>query len=187
MKEVKIGNQIWLAENLNIDCFRNGDQIPQVKNAKEWAKAGEEQKPAWCYFKNDSKEGVKYGKLYNWFAINDARGLAPEGWHVPTDLEWKQLSDFLDGENIAGKKMKHSEGWPAGKNGTNSSGFSGLPGGYRLFNGKFENVDYEGYWWCAEEYTVKYIWLRFLVYHADVLFRNYGSKSNGYSVRCIKD
>jgi uncharacterized protein (TIGR02145 family) len=187
MKEVKIGDQIWMLENLNVDCFRNGDSIPQVKNAKEWTIAGENKQPAWCYYKNDVKEGQKYGKLYNWYAVNDERGLAPEGWHVPTDLEWKSISDLFGGEYTSGIKMKNTEGWPTGRNGNNLTGFSGLPGGYRIFNGKFENVDYQGYWWCADECSDKYVWLRFLVYNFDSLSRNYGSKSNGYSVRCIKD
>ena len=94
-KSVKIDNQEWMAENLNIDKFRNGDRIPEVKINEEWEKAGNEKKPAWCFYDNDPANGEKYGKLYNWHAVNDPRGLAPEGWHVPSDEEWKNFNRFF--------------------------------------------------------------------------------------------
>lgn len=84
-KTVTIGNQVWMAENLNVDKFRNGDLILQAKTEEEWKKAGENKHPAWCYFDNDTANDAKYGKLYNWYAVNDPRGLAPAGWHIPTD------------------------------------------------------------------------------------------------------
>ena len=82
---VKIGSQVWATENLNVDRFRNGDPIPQAKTAEEWQNAGNNQQPAWCYYNNDPKNGESYGKLYNWYAVNDRRGLAPQGWHIPSD------------------------------------------------------------------------------------------------------
>ena len=103
-EEVTIGNQIWMTKNLNVDKFRNGDPILEAKTDEEWQKAGEKKQPAWCYYDNDPKNGEQYGKLYNWYAVNDPRGLAPEGYHVPTDAEWTQLSDYLGGEDVAGKK-----------------------------------------------------------------------------------
>ena len=126
-KSIKIDNQVWMAENLNVGNFRNGDPIPEAKTDEEWVSAGKEGKPAWCYYENKIENGVKYGKLYNWYAINDPRGLAPKGWHVPTDTEWRQVTLFLGGEDAAGTKMKSPAGWTHDGNGTNVSGFSGLP------------------------------------------------------------
>jgi uncharacterized protein (TIGR02145 family) len=108
-KSVKIGTQTWMTENLNVSTFRNGDPIPEVKTNEEWKKAGENKQPAWCYYDNDPKNGAKYGKLYNWYAVNDPRGLAPAGWHIPTDEEWTTLGDHLGDDD--GKKMKSTSGW----------------------------------------------------------------------------
>ena len=110
-KSVKIGTQTWTTENLNVSTFRNGDPISEAKTNEEWDEAGKNKQPAWCYYENDPKNGAKYGKLYNWYAVNDPRGLAPAGWHVPSDAEWTILSDFLGGGMTAGKKMKSLSGW----------------------------------------------------------------------------
>ncbi len=109
--EVKIGNQVWMIKNLDVNTFRNGEAIPEAKTEDEWIKAGEEGKSAWCYYENDPKNGEKYGKLYNWYAVVDPRGLAPKGWHVPSDAEWSSLINYLGGNEIAGKKMKSKHGW----------------------------------------------------------------------------
>jgi len=102
-KKISIDNQVWMAENLNVGNFRNGDPILQAKTDDEWARAGKEGKAAWCDYENKPENGTKYGKLYNWFAVNDQRGLAPEGWHVPTDAEWRQTTLFLGGEDAAAR------------------------------------------------------------------------------------
>ena len=107
---VTIGTQTWTALNLDVATFSNDDAIPEAKTNEEWVAAGENEQPAWCYYDNDPKNGTKYGKLYNWYAVNDYRGLAPAGWHVPTDEEWTVLSTYL-GEDVAGKKMKSTSGW----------------------------------------------------------------------------
>ena len=109
--EVTIGKQVWMSENLNVDKFRNGDPIPEAKTDEEWEKAGENGEPAWCYYNNNPDNGDRYGKLYNWFAVNDPRGLAPEGWKIPSDEDWTRLTDFLGGESVAGQKMKSTEFW----------------------------------------------------------------------------
>ena len=108
-KTVTIGTQVWMKENLNVSTFRNGDSIPEAKTEEEWRAAGDAKQPAWCYYDNDPKNGEKYGKLYNWYAVNDSRGLAPAGYHVPTDEEWSVLIGFLGDD--AGKKMKSTSGW----------------------------------------------------------------------------
>ena len=183
---VKIGNQIWMTENLNIGRFQNGDIIPEAKTAEEWKAAGNTKRPAWCYYHNDPKNGDKYGKLYNWYAVKDTRGLAPEGWHVPSDAEWTVLSTFLGGKDVAGKKMKSTSGWNDNGNGTNSSGFSGLPGGYRYFYGNFASVSNNGSWWSASEDDATDAWSRGLYYYSYLVRKNY-AKKHGFSVRCVKD
>ena len=185
---VTIGTQVWMTKNLDVSTFRNGDSIPQVKSDEEWIKAGKEGKPAWCYYKNKKKNGKKYGKLYNWHAVNDSRGLAPTGCHIPTDAEWTILSAYLGGEDAAGKKMKSTSGWNDEGNGTNSSGFSGLPGGLRYKDGYYDNIGYSGYWWSASEYNTYNAYYRSLNLNYDNLYRYYYlGKGGGLSVRCLRD
>ena len=95
--EVKIGEQIWMSKNLNVSIFRNGDPIPEVKSEDDWENAAINHQPAWCYYDNEPKNGTVYGKLYNWYAVSDPRGLAPDGWHIPTDEEWTDLHLALGG------------------------------------------------------------------------------------------
>jgi len=187
LKSALLEKQSWATENLNVDCFRNGDLIPEAKTIQEWEAAGNAKSPAWCYYDNDPNNGAKYGKLYNWYAVNDTRGLAPTGWHVPTDAEWTILSDFLGGENQAGKKMKSTSGWSASGNGSNSSGFSGLPGGYRNGGGDFSYGGGYGSWWSASEFNGSDAWDRELVSSSSRLDRRFYNKSNGLSVRCVRD
>jgi uncharacterized protein (TIGR02145 family) len=214
-KSVKIGTQTWMTENLNVSTFRNGDPIPEAKTKEEWEKAGKEGKPAWCYCENDPKNGAKYGKLYNWYTVNDPRGLAPAGWHIPTDAEWTTIENYLGDD--AGKKMKSTSGWNnwdediicinckvasaeykkicsvckgTGKNGkktnsgngTNSSGFSGLPGGHPS-----GLVGKHGYWWSATEASKDTAYNRGLYRSGDDLYSVSYNKSDGLSVRCLRD
>jgi uncharacterized protein (TIGR02145 family) len=182
-----IGKQIWMTENLSVDKFRNGDPIPEAKTNEEWVKAGENKQPAWCYYDNDIAKGTKYGKLYNWYAVTDSRGLAPVGWHIPSDSEWTSLTGYLGGNSKAGKKMKSTSGWAGSGNGNNESGFFGLPGGFRFTNGTFLNVGKNGYWWSSTENDADTAWYRDLYYTNDYVFRFNYKKEDGFSVRCIKD
>lgn len=184
---VTIGKQVWMNKNLNVDKFRNGDPIPQVKTNKEWEKAGDEGKPAWCYYDNDPANGDKYGKLYNWYAVNDSRGLAPKGWHVPSDEEWTILTDYLGGEVEAGAKMKSKSGWYKEGNGTNSSGFSGLPGGNRNGYGTFDGIGNYGHWWSSTEDGTRAVWYRCLGCDTGIFSGNVYNKGIGFSVRCLRD
>jgi uncharacterized protein (TIGR02145 family) len=183
---IEIGNQGWMQINLNEDKFRNGDTIPEVRDSTEWRKASENQEPAWCYYNND-EANAKYGKLYNWYAVNDPRGLAPEGWHIPTDAEWTTLTDFLGGDGKAGVKMKSTEGWYDNGNGTNSSGFSGLPGGSRDGSGAFNYFDYSGFWWSSSESSTLSAWHCYLYSSNGNVGRTNNSKEKGLSVRCLRD
>jgi uncharacterized protein (TIGR02145 family) len=221
--EIKIDSQIWMNQNLNVNTFRNGEPIPHAKSKDEWIKAVEKKQPAWCYYENDPKNGAKYGKLYNWYAVNDPRGLAPAGWHVPSDAEWTKLENFLGTD--AGKKMKITSGWndyetdntcpncrdwndeyrkkvpcheckdnrvigakeTISGNGTNSSGFSGLPGGGRGNDGNFSDIGDDGYWWSSTETSTSNADDRYLYLYNVTLLSYYNYKEEGLSVRCLRD
>lgn len=187
-KSVRIGEQEWMSVNLNVSSFRNGDPIPEAKTEEEWLRAGEEGKPVWCYYENDPANGNKYGKLYNWYAVKDPRGLAPASWRVANDDEWRQLTDFLEDE--AGGKLKETGTvhWACPNTGaTNESGFTALPGGSRQFDGKFDGIGDYGGWWSGTEYGADRSWLRGLGYGHSGVFRQISYKNVGLSVRCIRD
>jgi len=188
---VKIGTQIWMIRNLDVDHYRNGDPIPNVTDAKVWAhlKTG-----AWCYYRNNPANGAKYGKLYNWYAVNDKRGLAPLGWHIPTDEEWTKFGNYVRRLRSKGHKLKSTDTlenghyiWRNSKmKPTNESGFSALPGGYRNNSGSFCFVGQISSWWSSSESSKSYAWSRDLDSRTE-LFRYYFKKTSGYSVRIIKD
>lgn len=183
-KKVKIGSDIWMSENLDVSKFRNGENIPKAESKEQWIKAGKNKQPAWCYYENDRKNGVKYGKLYNYYALIDSRGLAPEGWRIPNATDWKNLENKL-GKN-PGIKMKNKNGWESDGNGTNESQFSGLPGGYRGNDGNFYFEGQNGYWWIFSEARTKKVVCRNLNFKYDFLISLTASKETGFSVRCIK-
>ena len=265
-QDVKIGTQTWTSKNLDVSTFRNGEVIPEAKSKDEWDKAISNEQPAWCYYDNDVQNGKIYGKLYNWYAVNDSRGLAPKGYHIPNNEEWKILTKFLGGEDTAGWKMKSKTGWKAwnssgkkicsvcegwtdlyraGKKvcpdcedwslqyrekvpcntckdnryvkisikpciscnntkyvnvpvitvtgGDNSSGFNGLPGGFRHYYGHFEYLSEDGFWWSSSE-ALYNEWSRELNYYNSRISdynmgknHGWGFKNTGLSVRCIKD
>ena len=185
--EVTIGTQVWMSENLNVDHFRNGDPIPEAKTDEEWAEADKKMQPAWCYYDNDPANGAKYGKLYNWHAVNDARGLAPTGYRIPSEDDWKKLTAFLGRNAVAGKKMKSTSGWDKKGNGNNRSGFSGLPSGSRRADGKFFALGVAGRWWSSTE--KQSIWAAANTLDCDDggAWVIYYPKGQGFSVRCIKE
>ena len=183
-QEIKIGTQTWTTKNLDVTKYRNGDAIPQVQDAAAWKnlKTG-----AWCYYENNTANGTTYGKLYNWYAVNDKRGLAPKGYHIPSDEEWIILTNYLGGETIAGAKMKSSSGWQYNGNGTNTSGFAGLPGGCRNSNGNFYYIGADGYWWSSSESSADDAWCRDLNDDPGTVSRGSNDKRDGFSVRCLRD
>ncbi len=182
-KTVTIGTQVWMAENLNVTTFRNGDPINEVTDNIEWRLSIFD--PAWCYYNNDAANSAKYGLLYNIVAVNDRRGLAPEGWHIPTEAEWKTLLNYLGTE--ATNQLKSTSGWRDGKNGNNGSYFNALPGGYRDEKGEFQSMGENGYWWSgANSASEKEALGYFIRYY--MLVMDYDTFStDGLSVRCIKD
>ena len=188
-KTVIIGTQEWMAENLNVKHYRNGDIIPNVKDRNEWSKITT---GAWCYYDNEQDKGIIYGKLYKGFTINDPRGLAPDGWHIPSDAEWTILTDFLGGEKAAYEKLESitfpESTWPVSKP-TNESGFTALPGGYRILGYlSFYELGMAGYFWSStDESDTNSAWVRKLQYNVTRVQRVGGYKGWGLSVRCIKD
>jgi uncharacterized protein (TIGR02145 family) len=182
---VTIGTQKWSLYNLDVTTYRNGDTIPQVTDTAAWAGLTS---GAWCYYNNDSSNGNTYGKLYNWFAVNDSRGLAPEGWHIPTDSEWTTLITYLGGTSVAGGAIKTTTGWNSPNTGaTNSSGFTGLPGGYRLFDGSFLSIQSAGIWWASNQSSsTNSYFVQASSSNASLLSSNY-DKNGGLSIRLIKD
>ena len=197
LPSVTIGTQIWSSKNLDVATYRNGDPIPQVTDPSAWSNLTT---GAWCWFNNDSATyAATYGRLYNWYAVNDLRGLAPQGWHVPTEAEWNKLVKYIDAgadtvcqgcaqSTTAGGAMKSTTGWTSPNTGaTNSSGFAGLPGGFRYYGGSFSNVGYQGRWWSASEDETTNAWYRNLVYNNSYVNWFSTNKANGYSVRVVRD
>ncbi len=185
IKSVKIGDQVWMVENLDVDHFRNGDPITEVRDAVQWSELNF---GAWCYYDNDLANGEIYGKLYNCFAVNDKRGLCPAGWHLPSDTEWSILEDYLGGSNVAGGKMKSKKLWKSPNLGaSNSARFNALPGGYRNVNGFFRSNGDIGHWWLNSEPYSSESWSRKLTYNFSNVGRTRNVMQDGFSVRCIKD
>jgi len=185
-KTVNVNGLDWMVENLNVLTFRNGDTIPEAQTPVEWTDAGKAEKPAWCYYENKSENGTTHGILYNWYAVTDARGLAPEGFKIPSEAEMKDLIKFLGGEKTAGAKLKSSSGWDEPGNGNNESGLAILPSGTRTYNGAFNNLGTFGYLWSNTDQRDFNAW-HLAVNHKSSIGKTYPSlKAAGFSVRCVK-
>ena len=189
IEEVTIGTQTWTLKNLDVTTYRNGDEIPEVTDNTQWINLTT---GAWCYYNNDQSNNATYGKLYNWYAVNDSRGLAPEGWHIPSNAEWTTLTDYLGGSSVAGGKMKETgtSHWQSPNTGaTNESGFSALPGGLRTPTPLFNSIGLGYFCWASTETDIESAHSRYLIYdRADIGGGVYGAtKIIGRSIRCIKD
>jgi len=187
-RTVKIGGQIWTAENLKVTRYRNGDAIEHVTDNAQWVKVST---GAYCAYDNNASNAEVYGYLFNWHAVNDNRNIAPTGWHVPTDNEWKILIDYLGGDSIAGGKMKQpgASHWKNPNNGaTNESGFTAIPGGWRIsLDGLFCNLGVHAIFWSATEYDALYAWYRNLHCNYSYMRRSYFPKKEGFYVRLLRD
>ena len=182
--------QTWAKENLNVSKFRNGDTIIETKSNEEWQKAGETGMPAWCYYENDAANGKIFGKLYNWYAVSDSRNIAPTGWHVPTDLEWKNYFLSLGGESVAGGKLKETGTlhWKSPNTGaTNETRFTALPGGWRDYKGTFGSIGLDCDFWSSTDSSSDDAWGHNMILTSSSVFRNSYSKHFGFSIRCVKD
>lgn len=191
---VTIGTQEWMAINLATTKFRNGDPIPLVTDDDSWFNLNT---AAACYYRNDTVNYFLYGMMFNWYAVNDPRNIAPPGWHLPSDQEWEILIEYLGGENVAGDKLKEagSEHWfeteYTSSSATNETGFTALPGGLRTMNDRneyyFAYLGQSGCWWSASEVDLANARL-FAVHYHDAKAKLYvNDKRIGVSVRCIKD
>lgn len=183
---VRIGNQMWMAENMKATKYRTGDDIINLTNNSDW---GMFSISSWCSYSNDVNYDT-YGKLYNWYAVSDSRNIAPIGWHVPSDADWTVLTTALGGESMAGAKLKETgiSHWSTENNySTNESGFSAFPSGYRLTSGTFNNLSNFGYWWCSTENNTSYGWYRYISKSNTLITKDYYNKNAGFSLRCVKD
>jgi uncharacterized protein (TIGR02145 family) len=196
--------QTWTKQNLNVSKYSDGTPIPQVTDPTAWQNLTT---GAWCYYNNDPANGAVYGKLYNWYAVagiydaaslaNPAlrKKLAPIAWHVPSDIEWTQLTDCLGGQSVAGGKMKSIGTIQAGTGlwespntaATNESGFTGLPAGIRGNNGSFSNIGDGGVWYSSSEYGTAGAFSRSLGYDNGGVGNSAGNAGEGFSVRCLRD
>jgi uncharacterized protein (TIGR02145 family) len=200
---VKIGTQVWMTKNLDVSVFRNGDSIPQAKTNEEWIEAGQKGQPAWCYYENNPINGLTIGKLYNWYAVYDIRGLAPIGYHIPTKNEWEKLMVFYGTEwqKIMGRGWKDEN-----KETSKISGFSALPSGYRYNEGfrnkiywekEFDEYQMGANWWSSstandsDSEKVRKLTGKDCAYNFQLFIENLTlyaiPKELGLSVRCIKD
>jgi uncharacterized protein (TIGR02145 family) len=190
-KTVTIGTQQWMAENLKVTKYNDGTAIPNVTGNTEWQN---NTTGAWAYYNNDVANNAKYGKLYNWYAVspttNGNKNVCPTGWHVPTDSEWNVLTGYLGGGSVAGGKMKEvgTTSWIfPNTDATNTSLFTGLPGGSRNHYGNYYDIGSYGYWWSSSEINSSTAWLYTLFLNYGNATRNLYDLNYGLSVRCLKD
>jgi uncharacterized protein (TIGR02145 family) len=199
---IKIGTQTWMAENLKVTNYRNGDLLPQGYSAGTWSSGqgweylNNKLIGACCSYDESTSNLTTYGLLYNWYAVSDPRGLAPVGWHIPTKEEWITLSEYLGGDNLAGGQLKATTLWASPNTGaSNSSGFRALPGGGRSNHqrpghavGEFGGLLLVGQWWTSTDFD-EINSEAVLLYYNDNIFRisSTGDKGGGLSIRCVKD
>ena len=184
---VTIGTQVWMVENLNVAHYRNGDAIPNVTDATVWSHLST---GAYCNNDNSAGNGAIYGKLYNFFTVVDMRKLCPTDWHVPSDDEWTTLTSFLEGDSLAGGKLKETgtAHWlTPNLEATNETGFTALPGSMRFYSGGFIAVGYSGYWWSTDLDSYYFGLYRNIDYNSGKLWSSSSYKNTAYSVRCLRD
>lgn len=192
-KTIKIGTQVWMAENLRAVHYQNGDPVEKVEKNTTWVNLTT---GAYSNYNNTNNLDTiaTYGRLYNWYAVNDSRKLSPKGWHIPTDEEWSTLINYLGGDSIAGGKMKEigTAHWLKENVGaTNECGLTAIPGGCRdNADGSFYAISYDLFWWSSTEDDAKFAWYRFLnnkLTSVEKFSWYLGKKNSGFSVRCVKN
>ena len=185
-KGVSIGDQCWFAENLRTTVYADGSAIPEVTDNSAWSGLVTS---ARCDYQNDAANVTTYGRLYNWYAVNNGSGLCPSGWHVPTDGEWTNLKNYISSQGFSGTEgtaLKSTAGWSGGGNGTDDFEFSALPGGFREFNGDFSDAGFLGNWWSSSPNGGDAWYWDLSSYDPDVV-RYYYDPRVGFSVRCLRD
>lgn len=185
MKTVKFGKrQLWMAENLNTDKFQNGDSIPLARTAEEWVTAGMRRQPAWCYYENNPLNSENHGKLYNWYTVNDARGLAPRGWRIPTYIEWAFLELEVNKNSNALKSLGQGIGAGAG---TNTSGFSAQMSGCRYEDGFFSGLGRHAFFWSSSPLDKLLAGNFILDANNSIVTKGNDPMALGFSVRCVQE
>ena len=191
IESVTIGSQVWMKKNLDVDHYRNGDPIPEVQDSAQWANLTT---GTWCYYNNSDSLGQIYGKLYNWYAVNDPRGLAPNGWHVPSIIETNTLFDYLGGQYKNAGKLKEAGNthWKSPNlDATNQSFFSALPGGcchyYEWGTRRFSGIGFNGFWWNSTEIMNTHAYLWNINYNSADVSGKGVTKKGGFSVRCLRN
>jgi uncharacterized protein (TIGR02145 family) len=190
-KTVNINGTIWVTSNLNVAHFKNGDRIPEARTADEWKKAADTKQPAWCYYGNDSLMGKRFGRLYNWYAVSDSRGLAADGYHISADYDWVDLQNAF-----APSSLKNTMSWQKEYAGDNKSSLGAVASGWRDEIGNFSSLYVSGHWWTTLEHeTGKSIAWQLTQYKYEyhpyqwihTLTRGGHKNGHGFSIRCIKD
>jgi uncharacterized protein (TIGR02145 family) len=187
--KVKIGTQVWMIENLRVTHYRNGDPVPNIPLGGSWSTLST---GAYCDYNDDPANSTTYGRLYNWFAVNDSRKIAPAGWHIPSQADLTTLVNYLGGDAVAGEKLKEAgtTHWSSPNTGaTNGSGFTGLPGGLRYDSPSlsYGNIQNKGYLWTSAESDVNNSSYITMLYNWEGILYDNGPKLLGFSVRCIMD
>jgi uncharacterized protein (TIGR02145 family) len=187
VETLAVGSVEWTTCNLNVVNYRNGDSIPEVRDPLDWANSSS---GAWCHYNNDPQNDLVYGKLYNIHAVNDPRGLAPVGFHIPTEIEWSNINTSLRcKEHLETKKEDCNStcsNFANRRDLAKKCGFTFL-GGYRFADGQFSFLENAGFWWCKSEEAGIIAWVKNLGCSFSNSYKNTGLKAYGYSVRCIKD
>lgn len=186
-KTIQIGSQEWMAENLRTSTYSNGDTLTQIINNSTWLN---DSSGAWCYYNNEERNNVPYGKLYNWRVAINPKNICPNGWHMPSETEWNTLVNFLGGDAIAGAKLKSKslQHWESpNAQATNSSGFSALASGLRFIEGDFFGLlNYAGWWSKQSLDETSALKLNVNYLSGSSFFDGY-NKGYGFSIRCLKD
>ncbi len=192
IQTIKIGNLVWMSKNLDVDTFRNGDKIPEAKTYYALDSFARLKQAAWSYYNHKKDLKSNYGRLYNWYAVNDSRGLAPKGYHIATKNEWLSLIDTLGGKENAGLKLKSSTEWVKSNgpfpNKVQANGFNALPGGYQWASGGGFSFKYEtGFWWTSTPISTSQA-TNFSIYHiSGYVAQSNMDFENAISVRCVRD
>jgi uncharacterized protein (TIGR02145 family) len=186
---VTIGSQVWMVENLKVTRYRNGDLIGTTNPDSADINGETTPKYQWAY-NGDERNVTDYGRLYTWFAVMDNRNICPVGWHIPSNEEWTELTDYLGGQNFAGSKLKEkglSHWVSSNSDATNETGFTALPGGYRAGHGVFYVIGYDGFWWSSSEINASCAYGRNMESGYTGVIPDEEIKLSGLSVRCVKD
>ena len=192
---VKIGQQVWMAENLKAEKFVNGDIITNAVSESEWWKVSNEKKPAWCHYNNEASNEEVHGKLYNWWVVDDRRKICPQGWKVPTKNDWDILAEQIGGKKTGGKMLKSKNNWLQNGNGLDSYGFSAQPSGYRYTNKKSQFTEGDdlligrvAVWWTSDkagEFNARTASMHYDRENMSIGIG--GERRNAYCIRCIKE